>query len=435
MRHGKCRMIKGDDGVLAKFCCALLAVFLAFPVMPGSNAACAQGESDEAFRPGRIIVSMGDSYSSGEGIAPFYGQKNVLGIDRPLKDRVQDEDWLAHRSEGSWPGQLTLPGVDGPIRQYRLKRDQISDLKDDESGWFFVASSGAMTQHFSASQEKPYRKVSMNDYENLLRTIEALLDPEYDLEYEDFGLEDPWSTEEGTATLQPQLDILDALKARGAHVDYVTLTIGGNDLEFSTIVSQVFTSNDVDELNRILEEKLLLIKPDGQILNLLETVYREIADRVDPDTAILVAGYPRLFAMPEDRGAAEGIGLYISAKPDIQSVFDNIFITGEEAAAVNDAVMEFNRAIEDLVTGLRSEEGINIYFVDVAEAFRTHEAYSADPYISPVIVVNMPQDRESLLSLQPDEMGSDYSVHPNEAGAAAYAACVQKKIDELESLR
>ena len=37
-----------------------------------------------------IVVSLGDSYSAGEGIEPFYGQ----GL--AIKDKVLNEDWLAH---------------------------------------------------------------------------------------------------------------------------------------------------------------------------------------------------------------------------------------------------------------------------------------------------------------------------------------------------
>ena len=44
----------------------------------------------------KIVVSIGDSYSSGEGIEPFFGQ------DKASAEKVEDEDWLAHRSEKVW---------------------------------------------------------------------------------------------------------------------------------------------------------------------------------------------------------------------------------------------------------------------------------------------------------------------------------------------
>ena len=47
-----------------------------------------------------VIVSLGDSYSCGEGIEPFYGQDAEMAL------RCLDPDWLAHRSEKSWPMRI-----------------------------------------------------------------------------------------------------------------------------------------------------------------------------------------------------------------------------------------------------------------------------------------------------------------------------------------
>ena len=41
------------------------ALVMVFPVLPAASAETLEGD--------RIIVSLGDSYSSGEGIEPFYG--------------------------------------------------------------------------------------------------------------------------------------------------------------------------------------------------------------------------------------------------------------------------------------------------------------------------------------------------------------------------
>ena len=46
------------------------------------------------------MVSLGDSYSSGEGIEPFYGQNESTA------DKVKNQDWLAHRSEKVGPEDL-----------------------------------------------------------------------------------------------------------------------------------------------------------------------------------------------------------------------------------------------------------------------------------------------------------------------------------------
>lgn len=49
-----------------------------------------------------VVVSLGDSYSSGEGVEPFYGQD---------KNRTKDQNWLAHRSTKSWPSMLSIKGM------------------------------------------------------------------------------------------------------------------------------------------------------------------------------------------------------------------------------------------------------------------------------------------------------------------------------------
>lgn len=91
-----------------------------------------------------IMVSMGDSYSSGEGIPPFYGQRDEDGNELDISDKVINDDWLAHRSTLSWPGMLKLPGVSGTM----------ADHKDEN--WFFVAASGATTNNIENDFKKTY---------------------------------------------------------------------------------------------------------------------------------------------------------------------------------------------------------------------------------------------------------------------------------------
>lgn len=79
-----------------------------------------------------IMVSLGDSYSSGEGIEPFYGQ------DKSLSDKVKDENWLAHRSQKSWPSLLKVPGIQGTMQDYNVDISTSSNCQ-----WYFKASSGA----------------------------------------------------------------------------------------------------------------------------------------------------------------------------------------------------------------------------------------------------------------------------------------------------
>ena len=85
----------------------LIVMFVIFsmPVL------CYASESNKVER--KIMVSMGDSYSSGEGIPPFYGQKEKFS------KKVENPDWLAHRSEKAWPSMLELPDINGVMTKNR----------------------------------------------------------------------------------------------------------------------------------------------------------------------------------------------------------------------------------------------------------------------------------------------------------------------------
>ena len=74
----------------------LLCFILLFSMIASVSAVKVSAEplSDDTGGS-RIMVSLGDSYSSGEGIEPFYGQNDAVS------QKVQNQDWLAHRSETS----------------------------------------------------------------------------------------------------------------------------------------------------------------------------------------------------------------------------------------------------------------------------------------------------------------------------------------------
>lgn len=315
----------------------------------------------------RIIVSLGDSYSSGEGIEPFYDQ------DLPIVERVKSKDWLAHRSTKAWGGMLTLPGVDGTMAENRA---------GSAPNWFFVAASGAETKHLlDESQEKEFAKQQYK----------------------------------GVVELEPQLNVFEKLGEREA--DYVTLTIGGNDAKFTEIIACVVAGStylNFSELSDKINHTWTQFYSDDGIEEDLKHSYEVIAEKAGKQAHIIVAGYPKL----------------LSAKGTL--------ISKEEADLVNNAVSNFNNAIKKIVD---NSVGINISFVSVEDEFEGREAYtdSETAYINEVMLSQSQDIKEyraigadSILTL-PDLI-SAYSIHPNEAGAAAYAKCVQDEIDRLEGI-
>lgn len=336
---------------------ACLLLLVAIPLRVGVKA-------KEVYQPSQIIVSLGDSYASGEGILDFYGQ------EKELTKKVKDPDWLAHRSKKSWSGQLRLPFVKG----------KMSDHHRKETHWYFVASSGAETKHLSTRQKKPYSK-----RQNLLK------------KYQD------------VAWLDPQLKVFDRLEELGQKADYVTLSIGGNDLGFEEIVrsamgrsSYIQPNNAVD----LIEKALSKFEGTGGLKEKIGKAYKDIEKKAGKQAQIIVVGYPRLLD-----GATGVVGL-----------------NREEIQAINMGAIKLNIALKSVV-GKCQEDKMNIHFVDVVNAFEGHGAYTDQPFINPAILVSRSEDLEDF------QLASAYSFHPNEKGAEVYTRLVQEKINELEAAR
>lgn len=309
-----------------------------------------------------IVVSLGDSYSAGEGIEPFYGQ----GL--AVKDKVSNKDWLAHRSEKSWPGQLTVPGLEGTLADHKGKN------------WFFAAASGAVTANLNGEQKKKYHKGRFK----------------------------------GEDKLPPQLSVFKQIGNR--QVDYVTLTFGGNDVGFSGIVQDSVTDtaqNSVATMggNPFLDPNNLSTRLNETWTKFRKTTkynirdaYIDIRRDAGAEAEIIVAGYPKLFE--------EDNGLFA-------------WKWNEKAKTVNESVHRFNRALREIVASCQ-RSGMKIHFVSVEEAFEGHGAYARESYINSIMATQF-EDLEDWIPPI-----SQYSIHPNEEGARVYASCVQECIDQIE---
>lgn len=344
-------MIKKNKGY------KLFAIILCllFTIENSSGNVYAKGEPDNDEI---IMVSLGDSYSSGEGIEPFYGQ------DEDVSQKVKNEDWLAHRSTKSWPGQLSIPGLEGTMSAHK------------DENWFFVAASGAVTDNLKNGQTKEYDK----------------------------------SGYFGTVTLPNQLSVFDNIEDN--KVDYVTFTFGGNDVGFSNIITTAVMDHWVacpylnpsklsDDLNETWEH----FYEDNGTQEDIKNAYISISESAGENAEILVAGYPKL--LEENTH----FGVYWKS----------------QAEEINANVSRFNKALSEIVDCCK-ENGMNISFVSVEEAFDGHAAYSDDSYINSVKLVKS----EDLKDFFKDLPISAYSIHPNEAGARVYASCVQEQINQIE---
>ncbi len=328
-----------------------LAILVSFCALPYHGAYAEEAGGS------RIIVSLGDSYSSGEGIQPYFDW------DQPDQVKENSPDWVAHRSLKAWSGMLELPAV-GKMSDHWMYN------------WLFAAASGATTADLKGKQHKEINRSTKHGYD-----------------------------------LQPQLDVFGNL-GEGQSADYVTITIGGNDAGFTSIVSNAALHcsylNPNSLSDKIFNVWIEFDKQDG-IRDHLRQAYQDTADRAGDQAAILVVGYPGLLSMDGD-----GQGL----------VFDQ-----NESRFIDSQVTKFNNEIRMLVSDCYMD-GLNIYFVSVEEAFFGHEAYTEEPFINevsfvmPFVTVTEEINRNNPVSAA--------SLHPNEEGARAYAACVQEAIDYLE---
>ena len=317
----------------------------------------------------RVIVSLGDSYSSGEGIEPFYGWD-----DENKSKSVFDLDWLAHRSKNAWAGMLILPGVEGTMS------DHFGE------NWYFKAASGAETKHLFEKQHKDAKKGKYK----------------------------------GGGDLPEQLKVFDELE--GKEVDYVTLTLGGNDAKFSEIILTAVMGSTYNLHPNALSDQLNYLHPNAlsdQLNNIWKEFYKkggirdnlcksydEIMKKAGSKAHLIVAGYPKLF---DENGS--------------------ILISKEEVTLINIAVSNFNNAIENIVNQY-SNSGRNISFVSVEQEFEGHGAYADIPYINEIrLGPILPSEDLNDIGLY-----SSYSVHPNYEGAKAYKKCVKNEINRLEGL-
>ena len=340
-----------------------------------------------------VVVSLGDSYSSGEGIPPFYGQLDSSGKDLPVSLKVQSYDWLAHRSTKSWPSLIEIPDIDGTMSQYRA--DYLPDTpvsRNAKCKWYFVASSGAETKHFNKEkQKKEYSK----------------------------GIGKSKVADE--TDLPKQLEVFNGI---GENVDYVTLSVGGNDVGFTDIIITCATGSTylhhigqavkigtsrtkVAAVPTKLQQKMNDLWDNIEATKKdIKKVYEDIHS-VAPNAEIIVAGYPKLL---ENSGKG-------------------FLISEEEAYIVNENVHEFNKVLANIVKECQNE-GISIHFVNVEDEFDKdggHQAYSDNAWLNPIILIPQSEDLKSV------DVGSAYSMHPNEEGAKAYARCVNAKIKEIEN--
>ncbi len=141
-----------------------------------------------------------------------------------------------------------------------------------------------------------------------------------------------------------QLDALDA------DTDLVTLTIGGNDIGWSSAVVACLGGTDPDCAAAVAATRSNITT---KLPGLLDTVYRQVAEHA-PNARVIVTGYPRLFS--------PFYGTYLGA-------------SAPEQRALNEGAKVLNRVIA------KAAQKHGFTFVNVTNRFKGHGVNAPNAWV------------------------------------------------------
>ena len=339
-----------------------------------------------------LVVSLGDSYAAGDGIKPYYGQESEY--------KYWDQDWIAHRSQSAWEALLTFNGTTlasvraTPGLEYVQNGETRYFNYDNwsEGSWYFVATSSARVAHV-------YGDMNWPDQGYLQKSI--------------YKVGTAFGTVSYTNIYSPQIKVFDYLNRKYGNnsVDYVTVTVGGNDIGFADIISQAaLTINNVEGV--LSQAKSTFT---GYTKASFERMCRAIREAAGPQANIIIVGYPTLF----DGGVSLASG-------NVQ----NPYFSTTEMNQIDDVARWLDQQYADAVNTLKAEGMQNIYYVSLIDTFKGHGAYSGDDYVSGVVL----NDVEALDDSDVLRIVSSSSMHLTAKGAEAIAGLVQELINAIEGV-
>lgn len=200
-----------------------------------------------------------------------------------------------------------------------------------------------------------------------------------------------------------------------SHTRLVTLTVGGNDVDFHDVLQYCATRPDVGsktceaKFDQIVNSEIAAISStDPNNSNTLAYLYKLIKKDA-PNAKVLVVGYPRLFPKKPPPFCLTGVPQ--TSGLDI----------GRPAFFIRSDMDWFNRegsildtAIER-ITKYEKKNGGDFTYVNTYDALNGHELCTGDPYVNRAII-DTSIDLVKLVS---------WSFHPNISGQAALAAIVE----------
>jgi lysophospholipase L1-like esterase len=184
-------------------------------------------------------------------------------------------------------------------------------------------------------------------------------------------------------------DVLGAgqLGAMDPKADLVTVTVGGNDAGFVPVVGSC-----VIEVAPCSSHDAAVRASLAGLGDTLEAAYRRIRARA-PGARLLVVGYPQVVADPAN--------VDFATCPAVASPLPGLRIDAADATWLREKGAELSDVVR------RAAKAAGATYVDVAPAFAGHEACTADPWLTGVVLVDLKS-----------------SFHPTLAGQAELARLV-----------
>ncbi|MEU5048627.1 SGNH/GDSL hydrolase family protein [Streptomyces sp. NPDC021096] len=301
-------------------------------------------------KPKNFIVAMGDSYSSGEGASKsgggdYYSETDNNGKNGNLRA-------ACHRSKYAWSRQAKLPGANASI-------GNDADLRDSDMDYHMIACSGART----------YNITEKGQYGELPQIQQGYLDKNTTL---------------------------------------VTISIGGNDSEFTKVFQECFKSMTCETQDK--DERALIkdtVRP--AITNTLDKI-NELA----PNAKIVLMGYPPLLS-----NNAKCLNLGILSP--------NVGINMSESMWLN-GIADF--LSENMLAAAKASKG-KVTFSDPKEFFK-NQGICGSPETIHGLVTDMTPGDKPMASWGPLDFGiSAQSFHPKIEGARNYANSLEATLKTM----
>ena len=411
----------------------------------GETSSEKHGDSVMVYRPINL-VALGDSYTAGQngdpqderpgGFRGFYVQPDGAPIVETYEvfidtgERVPDD--FVGPIDSTQLRTVSDP-LDAPCRRWSLAYSQMlpafqSRTYSGDSHTFACSGAISLNIHYPAglsgvSNLNPGVTYSpahpLYVLTDRLKFAERPSRTDTNRPSHEFGLPVSGRNARQAAAL---VETAEALEREGESVDMVVLTIGGNDVGFSDVLTDcligrclsIHQATDHGEGVNPTATYFIEVRLDelrARLQPILETLKQSFGD-----AAIFVMGYPQLVPDRYRFGDCPHLTL-ADIDADIVGAFGELIdagLTDPEREFLRGVNVDLNRTISDVA----GDAGA--HFVPVVDEFAGHEACgSGSAWINGVVAGG-----SSFPYV------SNRSVHPNEAGHRAYARVLRRHIDD-----